>query len=139
MSWRAVSFVVILGLALVGCDGPSRGTSTQPSSLSGFSVVVTATPNTLQSVQPGSTSDLGGCAAVQAKVTKNGLLVDGALVFFTTNLPAFRQGDEDFLGLSATTINGIATVGFCSHEDRGTAIITATVEDATATTNVTVF
>jgi len=139
-SWRAVSFVVILGLALVSCNGPSRGSNTQPSSASGFNVIVTASPNVLRAANPASDNEDGGAALVQAKVyDQSGNLVDGATVFFTTNLGTFRQGDEDFLGVAVVTTRGLASVGFVAQDQVGTATIQAAVEDAVYTTQITIF
>lgn len=139
-SWRAVSFVGILGLALASCGGPSRGSHTQPSSASGFQVILTASPNVVRAANPNSDSDDGGASLVQAKVWDlNGNLVDGATVFFTTNLGTFRQGTEDFLGVAVTTVRGIASVGFVAQDQVGTATIQAAVEDAFVTTQITIF
>ena len=43
--WRAVPLALVLVLALWSCNGPNRGTHTQPSSSSGLNVVVTASPD----------------------------------------------------------------------------------------------
>jgi hypothetical protein len=139
-SWRAVSLVVILALALAGCDGPSRGPNTQPSSASGHLIVLTANPNVLRAANPDSTSDDGGAALVQAKVfDRQGNLVDGAVVAFSTTLGTFRQGTTDFLAVAVTTNRGIASIAFVAQDQVGTALITATVEDASVTTKITIF
>jgi hypothetical protein len=139
-SWGAVSFVVILGLALASCNGPSRGSRTQPSSASGLNVILTASPNVVRAANPNSDSDDGGAALVQAKVyDQNGNLVDGATVFFTTNLGVFRQGTEDFLGLAIVTTRGLANAAFVAQDQVGTATIQAVVEDAVYTTQITIF
>ena len=141
-SWGAISLVVILGLglALAGCDGPSRGPNTQPSSASGFLIVITTNPNVVRAANPDSDSSDGGASVVQAKVfDRQGNLVDGAEVLFTTTLGVFRQGTEDFVGIGVTTNRGLATVGFVAQDQVGTAIITATVEDASVTTRITIF
>ena len=139
-TWGAVSVVVILGLALASCNGPSRGSRTQPSSASGFNVILTASPNVVRAANPNSDSDDGGAALVQAKVyDQNGSLVDGATVFFTTNLGVFRQGTEDFLGLAIVTTRGLANAAFVAQDQVGTATIQAVVEDAVYTTQITIF
>jgi hypothetical protein len=141
-SWGAISLVVILGLglAVAGCDGPSRGPNTQPSSASGFLIVITTNPNVVRAANPDSDSADGGASVVQAKVfDRQGNLVDGAIVFFTTTLGTFRVGNEDFLGVPVTTNRGLATVGFVAQDQVGTALITATVEDASVTTRITIF
>ena len=139
-TWGAVSVVVILGLALASCNGPSRGSRTQPSSASGFNVILTASPNVVRAANPNSDSDDGGAALVQAKVyDQNGNLVDGATVFFTTNLGVFRQGTEDFLGLAIVTTRGLANAAFVAQDQVGTATIQAVVEDAVYTTQITIF
>lgn len=137
--WGFVAFVVVLGLLSYGCDGPNRGSRTQPSSASGFFVEVTASPNTVRGAEPGGASAFGGCATVQVKVfDTNGQLVDGVLVAVTTTLGIFRQGTESFVGLSGNTIRGIAFFAWCSQSERGTSTITATVEDAHKTTFITI-
>lgn len=125
--WRAVSVVVILGLALLSCDGPNRGTNTQPSSASGFQIVVTATPNVLR---PPDTT------IIQAKVFDvQGRLVDGALVTVTAT-GAVKPDNV----ASGPTVRGIFTTSFfvAAGTLPFTSIVTATVEDAVATTLVTV-
>ena len=138
-SWQAVSLVLVLSLALLSCDGPSRGTNTQPSSASGFLVNITASPNVLRAEtgQEGS----GGCANVTVKVfDRQGRLVDGALVTVTTNLGRFvDESDDDLVGITTTTLRGIATFVLCPQQVTGTAIVQANVEDAFATTTVTFF
>lgn len=138
--WRAVSLAVpVLGLALMSCDGPNRGSNTQPSSASGFTVYLTASPNTVRGPLPEGDSQFGGCSQVQAKVVDpQGNLVDGATVLFTTDLGIFRRGTESFVGLFEETTRGFATVGWCSQNERGTATITASVEDAYVTTQITI-
>jgi hypothetical protein len=132
--------VVILGLAFASCNGPSRGSRTQPSAASGFNVILTASPNVVRAANPNSDSDDGGAALVQAKVyDQNGNLVDGATVFFTTNLGVFRQGTEDFLGLAVVTTRGLANAAFVAQDQVGTATIQAVVEDAVYTTQITIF
>ena len=66
--WLALSLVLGLGLALAACDGPSRGTNTQPSAVQGFQINVVASPNTVAAAPETSESTAGGCAQVQAKV-----------------------------------------------------------------------
>ena len=128
--WRAVSLVLVLGLALMACDGPNRGANTQPSAASGFSLTVTASPNTLRP---------GGTAVIQVKVfDREGRLVDGAFVTVTAAPAALDKG-----AASGFTIRGVYTTTFQAGDPTeptqpGTVIITATVEDAFATTLITV-
>ena len=142
-SWGAISLVVILGLglALAGCDGPSRGPNTQPSSASGFLITLTANPNVVRASNPDSDSDAGGASVIQAKVfDRQGNLVDGAEVLFTTTLGSFRDASgAKFVGIFTNTNRGLATVGFVADDQVGTALITATVEDASVTTRITIF
>jgi hypothetical protein len=127
--WRAVSVVLVLTLALASCDGPSRGPNTQPSAASGFFITVTASPNVLRD---------GGTAVVQAKVSDTaGRLVDGATVTLAASGPA----PAGQLGAtSGPTVRGIFTTTFQAADPAqpGTVIITATVEDAVATTLITI-
>lgn len=135
--WRAVSLVLVLGLALMACDGPNRGTNTQPSAASGFRLTVTVSPNVLRAslVQGGD----GGCAVVTIKVyDTHGNLIDGAVVSVTSTLGVFKLPDDKVGGTLPTT-RGTLTVGFCAKNQTGTGIITATAEDAVATTLVTIF
>ncbi|MBI2467875.1 MAG: hypothetical protein HYV62_08695 [Candidatus Rokubacteria bacterium] len=140
--WRAVSVVVGLGPVLMSCDGPNRGTQTQPSSASGFEVVVTMSPNTLRGATAGTAEAQGGCATVQAEVSDvNGNLVDGALVFLTTTLGAFPATPtrSESVGVAGFTVRGVYTDALCAKAERGTGILTASAEDAFATTTFTVF
>jgi hypothetical protein len=130
--------LVVLLLALAGCSSPNR--SSQVSSANGFLIVITASPNIVRAADPNSDADDGGASQVQAKVyDTNGNLVDGATVFFTTNLGAFRQGTEDFLGLAVTTTRGLASVGFVADDRTGTATVQAAVEDSFASTQIVIF
>ena len=126
--WRAVSLVLILGLALMSCDGPSRGSHTQPSAASGFLITVTASPNVI----PGA----NGASVIQVKVfDRDGRLVDGATV--TVSVSTAVAGAHVVVGL---TTRGIFTTTFTTtNSPPHTAIVTATVEDAVATTTITVF
>ena len=122
--WPAVSLVLILGRALMSCDGPNRGTNTQPSAASGFLVTVTASPNVVR--PPDATT-------VTVKVfDRQGRLVDGA---FVTLNASFNVAPT-----TGFTVRGIFTQVLIlpAGSPRGTVIITATVEDAVATTLVTV-
>jgi hypothetical protein len=133
--------VLLLGAALASCDGPNRGSSTQPSAASGFIVDLVASPNVLRGTTGGSGEEQGGCALVQAKVyDTKGNLVDGVLVQFTTTLCCFAGPDEvNIVGTAVNTLRGNATVTFCAKRERGTATITAAVEDAFDTVLITVF
>jgi hypothetical protein len=121
--------VLVLGAALLSCDGPNRGANTQPSAASGFTVAVTASPNVVR----GAGLDPGGCSTVQVIVQKNGALVDGALVTVTTTLGFFVSPQQDL------TNRGVATFQWCAGITRGTSTITATAEEATATVMITIF
>ena len=95
MPWGLVLCVLILGAALASCDGPNRGSNTQPSAASGFIVDLVASPNVLRGQAAGSGEEAGGCALVQAKVyDTKGQLVDGVPVAFTTTLCCFAGADE---------------------------------------------
>lgn len=141
MPWGLMLCVLILGAALASCDGPNRGSNTQPSAASGFIVDLVASPNVLRGQTAGSGEESGGCALVQAKVNDTqGNLVDGVLVQFTTTLCCFAGADEvNIVGISVSTVRGNATVTFCAKKERGTATITGAVEDAFDTVLITVF
>ena len=141
--WRAIPLVLVLILALAGCSGPTRG-DTQPSSASGLNLMVAASPNVLRAgttAAGGSTT--GGCAIVQAKVfDTNGQLVTGATVTMTSTLGQFQSSPgTTFVGSvsATTTAQGVFTAVLCAQAVTGTAIVTASVEDAFATTNITIF
>jgi len=134
--WRAVPLALVLVLALWSCDGPNRGTHTQPSSSSGLNVIVTASPNTIPSN--------GGSSTIQVKVfDTNGQLVDGALVVVTASPAsdaAFKATGTTTRGIFVATFHAQQTaVGAQIQSQPGTVIITATVEDAVATTLITLF
>jgi hypothetical protein len=131
--------VLILGAALLGCDGPNRGPNTQPSAVSGFSIAVTASPNVVRGATAGSVVEDGGCSTVQAIVNKNGTLVDGALVTVTTTLGVFKEGTQELVGQQETTTRGVATFVWCAKDTRGTSTITASVEEATTSVLITIF
>lgn len=139
-SWRIVSLVLVLSLALLSCDGPNRGTNTQPSSASGFLLNLTASPNVIRAENP-NIEDSGGCAQVTIKVfDRQGRLVDGVIVDVSTTLGRFVIGTQDNLvGFAFPTVRGTLTATLCANQARGTATITAVVEDAVATTLVTIF
>ena len=138
-SWRIVSLVLVLSLALLSCDGPNRG-DTQPSAASGFLVTITASPNVIRAEDP-DIEDSGGCAQITIKVSDlQGRLVDGATVNVSTTLGRFVVGAQDNLvGFVSTTVRGTVTQTLCANQARGTAIVTAVVEDAVAKTLVTIF
>ena len=142
--WRVVSSVLILGLAVASCDGPNRGSKSQPSSASGFQIQVVASPNAIRGATAGTTEQQGGCSTVQATVFDlNGKLVDGAIVTLTATLVRFPAASNpsrpESVGISGFTTNGFLTDTVCAKSERGTATITASVEDAFATTLITVF
>jgi hypothetical protein len=130
---------LLLGAASLSCDGPNRGPNTQPTAFSGFNVAVTASPNVVRGVTAGSEQDTGGCSQIQVVVTKNGDLVDGADVLGSATLGVFRVGTENFLNFSGVTTRGVLTRTWCAQNERGTAIITVNVEDATTTVLITIF
>jgi hypothetical protein len=136
--------VTVLGLVLASCDGPSRGTNTQPTAASGFLVIVSASPNTLRGATPGTDEAQGGCATIQVKVfDSKGRLVDGAIVTVTTTLgrfpPQASPPRPESVGVTGLTIRGNFADVLCAKAERGTAIVTATVEDATASTQITIY
>jgi len=141
MPWGLMLCVLLLGAALASCDGPNRGSNTQPSSASGFIVDLVASPNVVRGQTAGSGEETGGCALVQAKVyDTKGQLIDGTPVLFTTTLCCFAGATEvNIVSQAVTTFRGTATVTFCAKKERGTAIITAAVEDAFDTVLITVF
>ena len=141
MPWALMVGVLILGAALASCDGPNRGSGTQPSAASGFMLDLVASPNVLRGATSGSQEEAGGCALVQAKVwDTKGNLVDGVPVSFTSTLCCFAGPDQvNIVGTTVNTLRGSATVTFCAKKERGTATITAAAEDAFDTVLITVF
>ena len=139
--WGLALCVLILGAALASCDGPNRGSNTQPSAASGMILDLVASPNVVRGATAGSGEEAGGCSIVQAKVwDTNGKLVDGIAVNFTTTLCCFAGPDEvNIVGTTVNTLRGTANVTFCGKRERGTAIITAAVEDGFDTVLITVF
>ena len=138
--YRAVSMVFVVGLALMACNGPSR--SQNPSSASGFRIEATISPNVLRGATAGTNETQGGCGAVQVTVVDvNGRFVDGALVLVTTTLGRFPATStrQESVGVSGTTLRGVYTDVLCAKAERGTGILTATVENAVGTTTFTVF
>jgi hypothetical protein len=133
--------VLLLGVALASCDGPNRGSGTQPSSASGFILDLVASPNTIPGQPAGSEDEAGGCAVVQAKVSDTkGNLVDGAAVSFTTSMCCFAgPTGVDVVGATVSTVRGTANITFCGKQVRGTATITGTVDDAFDSVLITVF
>jgi hypothetical protein len=138
--WGLILCGLIAGVALASCSGPNRGTTTQPSGASGFSIAVTANPNVVRGATAGSGVDNGGCSQVQVTVTKDGLLVDGAAVTVTTTLGVFKSGTEEFVGFADVPTNrGLATFAWCAKSERGTATINASTEDAATSVLITIF
>jgi hypothetical protein len=134
--WRAIPLVLVLILALAGCSGATRG-DTQPSSASGLNVIVTASPNTI----PAN----GGSSTIQVKVfDTNGQLVDGAQVHVTASPSPAGALDPasgpTTRGIFVTALSFPAVAPGTPLTVRpGTVIVTASVEDAVATTLITVF
>ena len=141
MPWGLMLCVLLLGVALAGCDGPNRGSGTQPSVASGLILDLVASPNVIRGQTAGSGEEGGGCALVQAKVSNTkGQLVDGIPVSFTTSLCCFAGPEEiNIVGTTVVTIRGTANVTYCGKRERGTAIITAAAEDAFDSVLITVF
>ena len=141
MPWGLVLCVLILGVALASCNGPNRGSNTQPSSVSGLTLDLTASPNVVRGQTAGSGEEAGGCSLVQAKVwNTTGALVDNVDVSFTTTLCCFAGATEiNIVAATRTTIFGTTNITFCGTAARGTAIITAAAEDAFDTVLITVF
>lgn len=137
--WGLVLCVLICGVALASCDGPNRGPNTQPSGFSGFSVDVTASPNTVRGAQAGSGSTDGGCSQIQVVVKKGTQLVDGALVTVSVTLGVLKSGTEEFVAITDFTTRGVALFVWCAKATRGTATITATAEEATDVVLITIF
>ena len=129
---------VALVLGLAACSPNSQ---TSVSTAAGFSVFLTASPNTIPAIPAGA--DKGGCSTLTAKVfDTGGRLVDGAVVLFNTTLGIFpkQQGEgQDAVARFRVTLNGIATEVICAQAVKGTATVSATVEDAHATVLVTIF
>jgi hypothetical protein len=141
MPWGLMLCVLVLGVVLASCDSPNRGGGTQPSAASGFILDLVASPNVVRGQTAGSDVTAGGCSNVQAKVSDtHGNLVDGVDVRFTTTLCCFA-GANDITIVSETvpTSRGVSNVTFCATRERGTATITASVEDAFDTVLITVF
>jgi hypothetical protein len=138
--WRAVSVVVVVGLALLACEGPNR--SQNPSTASGFNVTAEISPNALRGATPGTNEAQGGCGVVTAKVFDTlGQLVDGVNVTLTTTLGRFPGPNpgQEFVAVTGPTVRGVFDFPLCAKAERGTGTITATTEDAVATALFTVF
>jgi len=133
---------LVLSLAVMSCNGPNRGTNTQPSSASGFLINVVASPNSLRGATPGTDEAQGACASIQVKVFDvAGRLIDGARVTVVTTLGRFPASGnrQESVAVQGFTIRGVYTDVLCAKAERGTAIVTATVEDAVATVTITIF
>jgi hypothetical protein len=137
--WGLVLCALVCAVVLASCDGPNRGSATQPSAVSSFSLALTASPNVVRGATAGSGSEDGGCSQVQAVVSKSGALVDGALVTASVTLGVLKSGTDEFVAITQPTTRGIALFVWCAKSERGTATITATAEDATATVLITIF
>ncbi len=138
---RARRLLVGLGcvgllLALAACSGPNNETTI--STPSGFQIFLTANPNAIPAAV--SSNQPGGCSIITAKVfDTKGQLVDGAAVLFTRTLGRFPVGTQEFDAVTVLTTNGLATAVLCAKDVKGTSIVTATVENASATVLVTIF
>jgi hypothetical protein len=136
----AVSLVIVASLVLIACSGPNR--SQNPSTASGFNITVEMTPNVLRGATAGTNDAQGGCGVVTSKVFDNGgRLVDGAGVTLTTTLGRFPGPNpgQEFVSVSGTATRGIFEFPLCAKAERGTGIVTATTQDAAASTVFTVF
>ena len=105
MPWGLVLCVLILGAALASCDGPNRGSNTQPSAASGFILDLVASPNVLRGAVAGSAAapTTGGCALVQAKLSDTkGNLVDGVPVNITSTLCCLADTGTSSVGFTTT-------------------------------------
>ena len=69
-----------------------------------------------------------------------GQLVDGVNVNMTTTLGRFPGPNpgQEFVAVGGSTVRGIFDFPICAKAERGTGTITATAEDAVATTLFTV-
>ncbi len=133
--------VIVLGLALLSCNGPNRGRNTQPSSPSGFNLRLTASPNVVRGATVGTGEAQGGCSTIQATVfDENGALVNGATVTLSTTLGRFppTPARQEAVAVSGPTALGIFTDVLCAKAERGTATVTGTVENATAVVLITI-
>jgi len=132
--------VFVLGLALLGCNGPNR--STQPSSASGFHIDVQISPNTLRGATAATNEAQGGCGVVTATVfDENGRFVDGATVALSTTLGRFPATNtrQESVGVVGVTTRGTYTDVLCAKAERGTGTLTGSVENATGVALFTVF
>jgi hypothetical protein len=132
--------VFVLGVALLGCNGPNR--SNQPSASSGYLLETTISPNTLRGATAATGEAQGACGIVQITVfDTNGRLVDGVLVVLTTTLGRFppTSSRQEAVGVSGFTVRGTYTDVLCAKAERGTGILTGTVQDAVSSTTFTVF
>ncbi len=125
-----------VALGLAACSGPNNETTV--STPSGFQIFLTANPNAIPAAV--SQNQPGGCSNITAKVfDTKGQLVDGAAVLFTRTLGRFPVGSTEFDAVTVSTTNGLATVVLCAKDVKGTSIVTATAENASATVLVTIF
>jgi hypothetical protein len=132
--------MTVLGLAVVGCNGPNQ--SNQPSSASGFFVETSISPNALRGATAATDEAQGACGIVTVRVfDTNGRLIDGAIVVVTTTLGRFppTTDRQESVGVSGFTVRGIFTDVLCAKAERGTGILTGTSQDAFSTATFTVF
>lgn len=138
--WHFGTMGGALGLALLlaACSGPNR--QQDVSSVSGFQLFVTASPNAIPAAQGEEAQ--GGTTIIMVKVYDSyGRLVDGAIVTLSATLGRFpgTEPGEEFVAVQVTTVNGVASRPLSAKSTKGTDIVTAVVEDAVATVNVTIF
>ena len=121
-AWFIATFAVIMILSctqdIENLVGPSY---------SGYTIGVTA-----QYGGVGIVKSSGGSATIRMEVvTAAGVPVNGATVVLTSTLGTLSAA-------SFTTVNGVITTFFTAGTTAGTAYITATVENVSATTTVSI-
>ena len=115
-------FSVVLLISSLACE-PAVENLVGPS-YSGYTVGLTAHYGGVGIVVS------SGTATIRVEVVSaNGVPVDGAIVAVSTTLGTLGAA-------SLTTVNGVITTSLTAPAEAGTAYITATVENATATTIV---
>ena len=119
---KLIIFSVALLVSSLACE-PAVENLVGPS-YSGYTVGVTAHYGGVGIVIS------SGTATIRVEVvTAVGVPVDGAIVAVSTTLGTLGAA-------SLTTVNGVITTSLTAPDTAGTAYITATVENATATTTV---
>ena len=120
--FKLIIFSIVLLVSSLACE-PAVENLVGPST-SGFKVGVTAHYGGVGIVIS------SGTATIRVEVfTAGGVPVNGAIVAVSTTLGTLGAA-------SITTVNGVITTSLTAPAAAGTAYITATVENATATTTV---